>query len=307
MVPLDGFATSERALAPAIRLARDTGARLHLVHVIDPIKFPPYAPAVPTAEWWNGGAIDAAKDYLDRLRLQLLLECGVEGSGTVLQGLIAPSLLHEAEQIDADLIVMTTHQRSPVQRLFVGSVAHEVARSSLCPVLFMRAAEVIPEERAQDTFKHILVPIDGSPHSETILPFARDIARVDKGQVTLLHVVMSTAAIPMVSGGFVPSSIMERVDPAAELHAGQMYVDRIANTLCDYDVRPRAKLAASTSIANEILQFAKDNSVDLIAMTTHGQGGLWRLLLGSTADRVLRASDVPVLLFNPKEDHDQSA
>lgn len=301
LVPLDGFATSERAMPVGERLARKSGAQLHLAHVVDLFVFPPPPHAQhPTPGWRNGGMEKAAHAYLQDC-MQKLRSKGLRGSAAILQKPIARSLLEHASRVEADLIIMTTHGRSPGQRFWLGSVADELARSSFCPILFLRAAEVVPEARNEDSFHHILVPLDGSALAEGVLPAARELARTESAKITLLSVLNPPLAMPALTPGNTVELVVP-IDPVEDLSSRRDYIDMLMTRFAEdgLSLSGEVQIHGSTP-AVAILDFAKRNSVDLIALSTRGQGGLRRLLLGSVADKVLRAGETPVLLFRPDE------
>ena len=122
----------------------------------------------------------------------------------------------------------------------------------------------------------ILVPMDGSPASESILPALLPIVRSRASEITVLRVVED----------------LESVDAArADLH-------RIARTLLMDGVRTVSRLEWGRP-ADEIDHLARPSRHDLLAMTTHGRSGLSRAVLGSTAETVLRRAKIPLLLNRP--------
>ena len=141
LVPIDGSATSHRGLAEAIALARVTGGRLHLLHVVDELSF------AMAADGFSGLSVDL---------LTLLREGGakilatavaeVEAAGLPVDGVLKDSLagrvsdlvLDEAATWPADLIVIGTHGRRGAGRLFMGSDAEQVLRQASAPVLLVR-------------------------------------------------------------------------------------------------------------------------------------------------------------------------
>jgi nucleotide-binding universal stress UspA family protein len=137
-------------------------------------------------------------------------------------------------------------------------------------------------------FKKILVPVDGSPFSEAVLPHIRTLATRYNATVHLVRVRTPEPYEPPL--GVVLTSIPEplQVAPADRLDmlAEQFKVEGIAATTEVVDGHA----------AEGILDCAKRESVDLIAMTTHGRSGLSRWWLGSVATKVVHASPVPVLL-----------
>lgn len=140
-------------------------------------------------------------------------------------------------------------------------------------------------------YKRILVTLDGSEVAEEVIPYALDIGEKMGSEVVLLRV--SPPVQVLEEDGKIISTIdqeMERV--AADYN---QYLNRIA-----FQFRAKG-LKVLTAVrfgdaAEEIVEYAKENGVDLIAMCTHGRSGIRRWVYGSVADRVLRAASTPVLL-----------
>jgi nucleotide-binding universal stress UspA family protein len=140
-------------------------------------------------------------------------------------------------------------------------------------------------------YRRILIPLDGSETAEAILPFAEALAGPLDAEVVLLRVVEPISpAEAMASAGIVtPDTLTLR-----ELEA-KAYLFDLEGRLARKGLRTRTRLALGAP-ADWILTVAGDTGADLIAMATHGRSGLRRVVLGSVAETVLRASPVPVLL-----------
>lgn len=143
-------------------------------------------------------------------------------------------------------------------------------------------------------FKKILVPLDGSTWSEAVLPHVRVIAREQKSEVALLRV--STAALHVYSE--VPFNYAELIE--RDIADCKNYVEAIAAGLRK-DGLTVTTTVVDGYVAEAVLDFAEQNKVDLIAMSTHGRSGMRRMLLGSTADRVVHGAHMPVLLVRPED------
>lgn len=147
-------------------------------------------------------------------------------------------------------------------------------------------------------FKKILIPLDGSTLSESILPHVSQLAKSIGAQVVLLRVVSTPIPETSYAGLYampVPAAptAPER-DPYAEAEG---YLQRVA---FDYFPDQTVTLQVAGGPTGEnILDLATDQDIDLIAMTTHGRSGLSRMVLGSVADEVVRRSHLPVLLLRP--------
>ncbi|OGL58702.1 MAG: hypothetical protein A3J27_15600 [Candidatus Tectomicrobia bacterium RIFCSPLOWO2_12_FULL_69_37] len=137
-------------------------------------------------------------------------------------------------------------------------------------------------------YKKILVPLDGSPLAEGILPQVGEMARVHGARIHLLRV------------GF--ALVFPGADPAeAQLETiveAEGYIEGIRKRLEAEGIPAEASVRYGFP-AEEILTHARRNGVDLIAMATHGRTGPARWVLGSVAEQVLRKAEVPVLLFRP--------
>jgi len=131
--------------------------------------------------------------------------------------------------------------------------------------------------------KNVLVTIDFDQHTETVLNYARTLARMFGGRLHVLHVTENTFLRPTA------------MDPHA-LQASA--VDQVYQRLTDADRRDLDALAVvriSDAPADEIVGYARDEGIDLIVMGTHGRKAVAHLLLGSVAERVVRTAPCPVL------------
>jgi len=140
-------------------------------------------------------------------------------------------------------------------------------------------------------YKRALVPLDGSMVAEAIVPFILEIAGPLDMEVVLLRVIVPTPPVLVEGGGPVVADDVEKLRAGAE-----EYLADVAADLRARGVRVTTHVRFGNAVA-EILDGARETEADLIAMTTHGRGGLGRLLFGSVAEAVLRQSDMPVFLM----------
>jgi nucleotide-binding universal stress UspA family protein len=144
-------------------------------------------------------------------------------------------------------------------------------------------------------YKRALVPLDGSSVAEAIIPFILDIAGPLDMEVVLLRVVEPIA--PMVIEG---SRHVEVEDIEARRTDAEEYLAPVAVELRNKGVRVESRVRRGNP-ADEIVAAAREAGADLIAMSTHGRGGLGRLMFGSVAQAVLGHVDMPVLLMRATE------
>jgi nucleotide-binding universal stress UspA family protein len=167
-------------------------------------------------------------------------------------------------------------------------------------------------------FDKILVPLDGSQLSQSVLPYVREICqRCDPVEVTLLHVVRlpsgQTSAAMVARDSQFPG--MRMPDSEADMEAIQHPIYReqeIASLRANVEgaltpVARELREAGITTLidiafgrpAREIVEYAENRGMDLIAMCTHGRSGVSRWFLGSVADKVLRGTHLPIMLIRP--------
>jgi nucleotide-binding universal stress UspA family protein len=144
-------------------------------------------------------------------------------------------------------------------------------------------------------YKRVLLPLDGSPLAEQAMPHAIAQASHSQAELILLRVIE-----PYTRGTGLSLADHERIRQQAKTWARE-YLERIAADVQQQGVRVQVVIVKGRPHV-EIAQFAETNGVDLIVMSTRGQSGLSRWLMGSVADRVMRGAAVPVLLVRARQE-----
>lgn len=146
-------------------------------------------------------------------------------------------------------------------------------------------------------FNSVLVPLDGSALAEEVLPYVAELARRCGSRVVLLQVVSARPALTLAEFGAVADA---QADEAVRLdeEEARTYLEWTASSLRQKGLEVEW-VTSRGPVAEKIVRYAKENAVDLIAVSTHGRSGLGRLVLGSVADEVMRTSGIPVLVFKP--------
>jgi nucleotide-binding universal stress UspA family protein len=187
--------------------------------------------------------------------------------------------------VKADLVVMTTHARGPVARFFLGSMADELVRRSAVPVLLVPPGPEPTRLIPQPAPEHVVVPLDGSALAEEALGPAADLARLLKADCSLLRVV--------------EPSPTQRVPEGRQEADAWAYLGRVAGRLHEQGLTVRVRVVSARHPAEAILEEARGLKNAVIALATHGRGGVRRMLLGSIADKVVRAACCPVFVYRP--------
>jgi nucleotide-binding universal stress UspA family protein len=144
-------------------------------------------------------------------------------------------------------------------------------------------------------YKRVLIPLDGSALAEQALPHAIAQARHSQAELILIKVL---EPFPHARGMSLRD--LKRIEQQVSSWADE-YLKRLAADLRQQDIPVQTVIIGGRPHV-EIPQFAETNQVDLIVMSTRGQSGLSRWLMGSVADRVVRGAMVPVLLVRTRKE-----
>ncbi len=297
LVPLDGSSFAEQALPLAARLARASSAslRLALVHT-------------PTTAWDPGIEFrlfdpemelqvrERESGYLEKVARDLSGGNGLHVECALLNGPVAPALEDYITRTGTDLVIMTSHGRGGVERLVMGNVADQLVRRVTAPVIVLRPSD---QEVDDSMPRRILVTLDGSLLSESVLDEAAALARILRADILLTMVVQPA---PVLLPPFAwPPEALSRSPEERELDA-RRYLERIKQQLRSQGLGVQSRVRTARKVGREILRIARQEECSMIAMATHGVSGLDRLMLGSIADQVVRHAEVPVLLVRPRDE-----
>ncbi len=292
VVPLDGSDLSERAIPYATLFAKTFGGRLLLVTVWEGAEetLVRALPAVADDLFKEGERY--YEKYLAGVAERYMAD-GVKIDAEVLTGQPADAILGLVEDRHAALLALATHGRSGLGRWWSGSVASEVAQRARVPRLIV-GPKVLAQPAKAIKVDGVLVPLDGSQLAESALDAA---LRIAKQYGAALHIVQVIAPVSQTFLFDMPA--VAAVDIVGEIQKGaEEYLAGLAQRL-------GKDLAVKTAVlrgqpADILADFVTDNGIDLVVMASHGRGGLVRVALGSTADRMLQ-SDAPVYLVRPTD------
>ena len=291
LVPLDGSAFAEAALPLALALSARTKAGLQLVTVVEPI--PAFA-----YEEWESAAREWSEQYLTAVAERIGGEAGGEVTTALHSGHVVETLIDAVRAVDADLVVMATHGRGALSRAWLGSAADGFMRRAQVPVLFVRPEEGEPPAlEASAGFETILVPLDGTELSQSALAHATEFGELFGCAYHLTRIV----SYPIdIASPYLPHTVQMNQSVLAEAKASAAeYLEEEADLMRKRGLRVTTSVIVHAQPGQGILSEAEEVGCDLIAMATHGRTGVGRLVLGSAADKVLRGTHVPLLLYRP--------
>jgi nucleotide-binding universal stress UspA family protein len=287
LTPLDGSTLSEWVLPYAEALAGATAMAIRLFAVVESQPRGLTARSERVATEKETRELAAAQTYLNR-HADALRAHGLCVSTEVVVGEPRDKILSAASN-GIDMVALATRGHGAVDRWLIGSVADHVMRLCQRPTLLVRPPYTSLPLRPV-SLERIMVPLDGSPLAEAALPAACDLASTAQASLLLVRVE------PWLTGRWAPDRSAEEfasLEHTLERKA-QAYLEQAQGLL-------PGKLPCQLSVlrgrvAESLIDFTIHERVDLTVMTTHGRGRLSRAVLGSTADRLVRAG-VPVLLL----------
>jgi nucleotide-binding universal stress UspA family protein len=295
LVPIDFSERSLEALETALSLTKQTAAQLHLIHVYEPdyplttvMARPIVLPPVQVAQGVRRHLKDVARKYGVELR---------PGNTHAVEGKPFEEICRIAREQKIDLIVAATRGNTGVKHLLLGSTAERIVRYSPCPVLVVHPrARNGKSARPDLTFGRILVPIDFSTCSLKGLEYAKALAKQFGSKLVLLNSVAFQYYI--TSDEYARYDLPLLMQQAEQASRRQMR-DLIEKT--DWD---GIEVTASLQIGHagqQICARAAGHHADLIVTSTHGTTGFKHILVGSTAEYVVRHATCPVLVVPSHE------
>lgn len=278
LVALQPEEGATRRIEAAAAWAKRFGAVLDLATVVHPrLTLDPLLGADATRDEATAGLTvhQNASSWLDGLLPAIPAE--QRGTARVLTG--SPSEVLVEQSAAYDVLVVGTHHRTDIARLFLGSVAENVVRSAHCSVLVLGDSASLPPRTGPIGVR---VPVDVSEPDPIALNW---LAKHVDADITAVYVLPWMTVFGPTPGD------------GDELYANAMRALRnaltsIGHAETDPVVLIRSEMAVGDALAHE----ATESNAHLIAMPTHSRGGVARAILGSVAERTVRAATVPVLV-----------
>lgn len=298
LVPLDGSELAEVVFPYAGEIAASLKLeQLTLLQVIPPEEENLVA--------LHKGYIERAAETVSSLCRDLQRTRGAEvcvekiqSRGVLATGHPAEEILRYVEDNDVDLILMATHGRTGIQRWTMGSIADKVLRASNVPVWLIRPG--LPQDIVRDHLptRKILVPLDGSELAASVLPHAEAVAK--QSDAGLIEIVLLSVCDPTLPATYYAPATPVNWDEQVKgwKRKDEQYLAKIEKQLRSSGLNVRSKVLIGRP-AETIVEYASENRVSLIVMSTHGRSGPGRWVFGSVAGKVLHEVTTPILLVRP--------
>jgi nucleotide-binding universal stress UspA family protein len=282
IVPLDGTPFAEAALAPACTLARAFGSAMLAVRAYSPAGLPRTIPPDTELEIEE---VDEADAYLCAV-VERLRATGFTADRVLYLAEPGTAIANVAALDDADLIVMTTHPRWRTDVLDNRSTTLEVLARARVPILSWKRGSPMAGSGAQDALSApvpflgpespILVPLDGSPFSETALALAQELAAAFGTYLVLARAVVGDE----------------------DVGAAERYLERVLSNLERTGVNATVEVEVG-SVVSVLDAVQRRQNAGLIVMASHGLTARPTTFLGSNAAQLLEELTIPVLVVRP--------
>ena len=290
LIPLDGSKVAEQVLPYARFLAKALAIPVELLEVVDPealalLSNPRQGRYVDTI---LAEGIESSKNYLEAIGRSFQ---GAKVKSLVEKGKAEDVVIEKAAADKNTLIVMATHGRSGIQRWLLGSVADKVLHEATNHVLLVRANDGGKTD-GEAALKTVIVPLDGSPLAEQVLPYVVELAKKMKLELVLIRAYALPPAISAEDYGFYSADLLDHLEAEA-----RDYLAEKVNEVKQKGIENVTSVVNTGYGAEEIITLGRHTPEDFIVMSTHGRSGIQRWVLGSVTDRVVRHSGDPVLII----------
>ena len=292
LVPLDGSKLAEEILPLAECIGTAFNIPVELLSVVE-------KDVVEDMSKYSKGAqskaATAAQVYLSGIATKMSSQVPADQvKMSVKVAKVADAIVEEADKVNGTLIALSSHGRSGLTRMVLGSIADKVLHATKSPLLLYTPREDEPNRPADD-LNTIVVPVDGSELAERVLPHTKALAKALKLKIILLRVT------PDVTGYYegdqfypMPQEVIEGIENDA-----LNYLDEKVAALKSEGFSSVEGCLLSGQAATQIVDFIRNTPRSFAAISTHGRSGMNRWVLGSVADGVIRRTAAPVLVVRP--------
>lgn len=295
LVPLDGSQMADCVLPHVAAIAGPFNAEVTLLRVLEKNQTIPSAQLFDLLNWQINKTRSAL--YLEKIKL-LFQESGIRTRALVLEGLVAEGIAGYAQQQAMKLIVLSSHGRSGLTQWGISSITQKVILIAQTSLMIVRAHQYgmyADKLSTAPLYRRILVPLDGSPRAENVLPVITQLAQFHKSQVHLVHVVKTpemARQMPLAPEDIeLANRIVERNREEAEHYLEHL---KSRSYLKDVDVRTHLITGENATVA--LHQLEEQEQIDFVIFNAHGYSGNQQWPYGSMVNHFILYGKAPLLI-----------
>lgn len=294
LVPLDGSSLAESALPHAAALADAFDATVRLFRVLDLGRV-------------GGLTGDSLENRLQRCEVEHYLRghveklraAGVEASMVVGEGKTSEEIVRRVEEDEIDLILATAWGQRGASEFFLGGTARKLVSGAYTSIMLIRPRRPGRSDARPARYDRILVPVDGSRRADWALCLASSVARSQKAELVMVHVV----AVPETPARLPRQPAEEQLRRQLVQmgrRAAEQYLEEMRGKFAAPDLDVRWKVVVGSRVPDALLRTARGERAGLIVMSAHGAADDMPWPYGSVAAGLLDYCDLPLLVFQDR-------
>jgi len=293
LVPLDSSKLADVVLPYAEELAGAFNSEVDLLYVCEP-KEEQYQ---RVHEFYLGKIAELVKRHIGEFYPRKK-GTKIQVKSVVLLGKPSEAISHYANHNDINLIVIASRGRFGIMRRLMGEIADRVFQATRMPLLLTTSTKLRPELRPKQLLNRILLPLDGSESGKASMPYVIEITKKLKAEVTLLQVIAPGRHVHTVGG----LDYIKFTEQQIESMKGdaRRYLEGAGSKIAKTGAIVRYEVRVSDDTAKEIISAADEMNARLIVITTRRSAGIGRWISGSKTQKVLQATNIPVLLLRTR-------
>lgn len=277
IAPLDGSALAAGVIPHVVAMTQATGAQVTLLRVI--VRDGASPAAVSPVEWQLQKT--EAQTYLDDMSNRLAQLTTPPLETVLLEGRAADRIIEYAQQANCDLIVLSSHGQSGLHGWNVSSIAQKVIHRVGKSILLVRAYQMVTADQVSESdglhYRRIVVPLDGSPRAEHVLPVATALAQWHGAELLLVHVVTRPIMLQRMPLTTEEVALADHLFERNQAQAHK-YFEHLQMRL---QPEPQTHVLANDNVAAALHKFIAQQEADLVVMSAHGHSGQHQWPYGS--------------------------
>lgn len=290
LLPLDRSELAECVLPHAIAMARTFESQIVLLHVMDTPREARWRRAMDPLNWQIRKA--EAITYLTEVerRLQAV---GVVTDTHILEGFAAEQIIGFSATHVPQLIILSSHGQSGLSDWGVSSVVHKIAQRARTSVMIVRAAQPAAPDMVGLHYQRILVPLDGTPRAELVLPAAAVLAREHEAEIVLAHIVQKPAMPRRTPPSREDVELADRLVERNQIEATQ-YLEQLQSRITG---KVEARVLVSDHLTSSLHELVEHEKTDLVLLSARGDASQSRGLSGDVVSSLIVQGTTPLVIM----------
>ena len=289
LLPLDRSALAECVLPHTIAIARAFESQVTLLHVMDTPREARWRRAMDPLNWQIRKA--EATTYLHDVDVRLQA-AGLLTETHILEGVAAEQVIGFSDTHTPHLIILSSHGQSGLSDWGVSSVVQKIVLRARTSVMIVRAAQAVTPDVTDLRYQRILVPLDGTPRAEYVLPAAATLAHAHDAEIVLAHVVQQPALPRRTPPSREDVELADRLVERNQAEA-TLYLDQLQSRITG---KIEARVLVSDHLTATLSEMVEQEKTDLVLLSAHGVSSQTRGLYGDVVSNLIAHGTTPLII-----------